>query len=1057
MRITDYIASGGCVILSDGQTAQGVFRKILSLPSTGIGLGPVSGEAVVNELCATLEAADLGNGVALPHARLDEISDPLLFIALIPEGIPSRKKNAPRLRLLFIFFTPTKQTDIHLKLLAHLAWIAGRSGLIAAATACAKPQDLMVALRSIESSGKGRFVSLDRQAIFEELKTGPEGLTDAEAARRREITGKNIIRKSKRVPAILKLGKNFVSVFAILLWIAGALCFLPGVDMPQLGWAIFAVIVVNATFAFWQENKAERAVEALQNLIPEDCVALRDGKKTRMPVTDLVYGDVIFLEEGNRIPVDARLIEADALRVNNAILTGESRPIYKMAEPLSGNEESWFLWTDLPNMVFAGTSVAAGAGIAVVCGTAMGTEIGRIASLTQSVRVGDSPLQKEIKGLVNLLTALSLGIGIAFFFLGAFLGGLSYLGAFVFMIGITVANIPEGLLPTMSLALAMGVQRMARKNVLVKNLASVETLGSTTVICTDKTGTLTTNRISVVRLIVGEKEVAVPSGDGLNGTDLNGDPRIRLLLRVAVLCNNSRPGFGDPTELALFDLAERFGFDWSAEQAGMPRLFSNPFDSVRKRMSTVNRAGDGRAFACVKGSPLELLAHCTTIADGKNSRPLTQEDRERIRASVDAFAGDGLRTLAFAYKDLSDENPEAAHDKEDLESGLCFLGITGMEDPPRPEVPAAIASCRSAGIRLVMITGDYGLTALSIARHVGMIGPEDRPEECLLSGQDLEKLGDEALLHKLAGGGPLIVARTDPEQKMRIVSCLNELGEVVAVTGDGVNDAAALKKADIGIAMGREVNDVAKEAADMIVLDGNFASISSAIEEGRAVYANIRRFSTYVLASNMPELAPFILFVLLKIPLALTVMQILAIDLGTDLVPALGLGAEVPEPGVMDRPPRKKTERLLNVATLIRAYAWLGGMEIVLSLGAFFYAYWSRGFGFFGSLPMEGFVYRFATTMTLAGIVTCQIGNVFGCRTSRQSIFKVGFASNRLVLVGIAVEVCLILALVYVPFLQSVFSLAPLSIFDWAFVATFPFIMLGLEELRKLVVRLFAA
>ena len=781
-------------------------------------------------------------------------------------------------------------------------------------------------------------------------------------------------------------------------------------------------------------------------------------------MTDLVYGDVIFLEEGNRIPVDARLIEAEGLRVNNAILTGESRPIYKMSEPLSGDEESWFLWTDLPNMVFAGTTVAAGTGMAVVCGTAMGTEIGRIASLTQAVRLVDSPLQKEIKGLVNLLTALSLGIGIAFFFLGAFLGGLSYLGAFVFMIGITVANIPEGLLPTMSLALAMGVQRMARKNVLVKNLASVETLGSTTVICTDKTGTLTTNRISAARLIVGEKEVAVPpvvgslpsavsSRAASSVADALDDAHLISLLRVAVLCNNSRPGMGDPTELALFDLAERFGFDWASEQKKAPRLFANPFDSVRKRMSTVNRLEDGSSFACVKGSPLELLAHCTTFVDGKTPLPLTQEDRDRFRASIDAFAGEGLRTLAFAHKDLEAGYSELRYDREDLESGLCFLGVVGMEDSPRPEVPEAIAKCRSAGIRIIMITGDYGLTALSIGRRVGMIGPDDHPEECLLSGQDLEKISDVDLKRKLGGGGPLIVARTDPEQKMRIVSCLKELGEVVAVTGDGVNDAAALKKADIGIAMGRDVNDVAKESADMIVLDGNFASISAAVEEGRAVYANIRRFSTYVLASNMPELAPFILFVLMKIPLALTVMQILAIDLGTDLVPALGLGAEVPEPGVMDRPPRKKTERLLNPATLVRSYAWLGGMEIVLSLTAFFYAYWSRGVALSGALPMDGPVYRLATTMTLAGIVACQIGNVFGCRTSRQSILRVGFASNRLVLAGIGVEMCLILALVYIPFLRSIFSLSPLSFGDWAFVATFPVIMLGFEELRKLIVR----
>jgi magnesium-transporting ATPase (P-type) len=336
-----------------------------------------------------------------------------------------------------------------------------------------------------------------------------------------------------------------------------------------------------------------------------------------------------------------------------------------------------------------------------------------------------------------------------------------------------------------------------------------------------------------------------------------------------------------------------------------------------------------------------------------------------------------------------------------------------------------------------------------------MLDPEDRAEDCLISGQDLARLDDAALKARLAKGkGSLIFARVSPEQKMRVVSAFKDLGEIVAVTGDGVNDAAALKKADIGIAMGRDVNDVAKEASSMIVLDGNFASIVHAVEEGRAVYANIRRFSTYVLASNMPELAPFILFVLLKLPLALTVMQILAIDLGTDLVPALGLGAEGPEPGIMKRPPRSPKERIVNGKVLARAYLWQGGLEILLSLVAFFHAYAARGFAFGSALPMDGPVYRFATTMTLAGIVAAQIGNVFGCRTSRESIFKVGFGSNRLVLLGVGVELCLIFCLVYIPFFQGVFGLVPLALKDWAFLATFPFIMLGCEEARKWLLRL---
>ncbi|HWR12763.1 MAG TPA: HAD-IC family P-type ATPase [Rectinemataceae bacterium] len=1048
----------------------------------------VPDEAIVEKLCASLKMSDLGNSVALPHARLDDLSAPFLFAIALPDGLSSGKEGCPDLRLLFVFFTPTSQSDTHLQLLAHLGWLAGQSNLLSSITECVNPDEIAGAISSIETVGKGGFINLGKEAVFSELGAGPGGLSNEEAARRRAITGPNLLKATKGEPAIVKLVRNFISVFAILLWVAGGLCFIPGVDMPQLGWAIFIVIIVNAVFAFWQESKAEKAVEALQRLIPRDSLVLRDGDKVRIPAADLVYGDVIFLEEGDRIPVDARVIEADGLQVNNSMLTGESRPIYKMAAPLPNSGDTWFLWTELPNMVFAGTSVAAGSGTAIVVGTAMGTEIGHIAGLTQSVKAETSPLQKEIKGLVNILTVLSIGIGILFFFLGTKLGGLSVLSAFIFTIGITVANIPEGLLPTMSLALAMGVQRMAHRQVLVKNLPSVETLGSTTVICTDKTGTLTTNHISVTRLIADgwDLKISATTAPGLKlssgasassgafnfqdaskgevsaGT-LRASPGLEDLIRVAVLCNNARPGLGDPTEGALLDLADHVGMEWSAIQASYPRQSAFPFESVRKRMSTFNRSADGRAFVCVKGSPLELLACCTAILEGGQVRPLVEADRERIKRGVDSLAGEGLRTLAFAQKDIGAEegqgalgaqNSEAVTLTQDnAESGLCFLGLTGMEDPPRPEVPAAITGCRNAGIRIIMVTGDYGLTALAIGRRIGMIGPDDRPEDCLISGQELERLDDAALRKRLAKPGPIIFARTDPAQKMRVVSCLKDLKQVVAVTGDGVNDAAALKKADIGIAMGRDVNDVAKEASSMIVLDGNFASIVAAVEEGRAVYANIRRFSTYVLASNMPELAPFIVFVLLGIPLPLTVMQILAIDLGTDLVPALGLGVEAPEPGIMSRPPRGPREHLVNPWVLLRAYLWQGGMEIALSLAAFFWAYLRHGWVPGTPMASSGFIYIHATTMTLAGIVACQVGNVFCCRTTHQSVFRVGFFRNRLVILGVAVEICLILSLVYIPFLQSIFGLAPLALSDWGLLATFPVIMLGAEELRKLIVR----
>jgi len=1077
MRIIDYLVPENCKIIPDASEPRTLFRTILGDWNVE--------DWVIEKLCTSLQTSDLGNGVSLPHARLDDLEEPKLYVVALPKGIASGKADSPVLRLLFVFFTPTNQTDTHLQMLAHLGWLSDQPNLLTSVSSCKSPEELVATLSEIETKGKGGFINLSKEEIFAELGTGPEGLSLEEAARRLEKTGPNVLKAAKGQSWIIKLGRNFVSVFAILLWIAGALCFIPGVDMPQLGIAVFVVIVVNAVFSFWQESKAEKAVEALQRLIPRDSSVLRGGQKIRVPASDLVYGDIIYLEEGDRIPVDARVIEANGLQVNNAVLTGESRPIYKMAAPLPESGNSWFLWTELPNMVFAGTSVASGSGAAIVVGTGMRTEIGHIAGLTQSVKTEESPLQKEIKGLVNVLTVLSIGIGVVFFFLGTRLGGLSSLEAFIFTIGITVANIPEGLLPTMSLALAMGVQRMAKRQVLVKNLPSVETLGSTTVICTDKTGTLTTNHISVTRLLTGGQDLSIdvtspgvceirninqhsnstgnldlgkpdtgnPEADRLDASVLREQKSLRELVRVGILCNNARPGLGDPTEGALLDLADNLGVDWKAENSAFPRQNAFPFESVRKRMSTINRGPDGRVLACVKGSPLELLECCTTILDGDVPRELTQADRARIAKSVDGLAAEGLRTLAFAERDISEEELAGELTQQRVEQGLCFLGLTGMEDPPRAEVPAAIASCQKAGIRIIMVTGDYGLTALAIGRRIGMIHPEDKAEDCVISGQDLAQMDDQTLKARLAIPGPIIFARTDPAQKMRVVSALKDLGEVVAVTGDGVNDAAALKKADIGIAMGRDVNDVAKEAASMIVLDSNFASIVAAVEEGRTVYSNIRRFTTYVLASNMPELAPFIMFVMFKFPLALTIMQILAIDLGTDLVPALGLGAEMPEPGIMERPPRGPKEHLVNGWVLLRAYVWQGGLEIVLSLVAFFWAYLQRGWMPGRPMAMSGPDYVYATTMTLAGIVACQVGNVFCNRTHRQSVFKVGFFKNKLVLIGVLAEICLLLALIYVPFLEGVFGLTPLSLSDWGFLATFPVIMIALDEIRKLIMR----
>ncbi|MFZ1912963.1 MAG: cation-transporting P-type ATPase, partial [Propionicimonas sp.] len=646
-----------------------------------------------------------------------------------------------------------------------------------------------------------------------------------------------------------------------------------------------------------------------------------------------------------------------------------------------------------------------------------------------------------------------------------------------FALGMIVAFIPEGLLPTVTLSLAMAVQRMSKQHALVKKLSAVETLGRTTVICSDKTGTLTQNEMTVCNLWLasGSYEVTgrgyAPVGDvQRDGTSVSAAQDVDLLrlLSGAALCSDARlvpPNaeidrytvLGDPTEACLGVVAVKAGIDVASLQREQPRIRELPFDSRRKRMTTIHqlaRPEDGSSrVAYVKGAPKEVLGLCSTVERNHVRSPLSDRDRSDVMAANDGFARDGLRVLAVAYRLLGrdgDRLPTLADLTQDVvEQELTLIGLVGMADPPRTEVAEAVATCRRAQIRIIMVTGDYGLTAESIAKRVGIVaGGQPR----VISGAELELLSDADLRQALSD--EVIFARVAPEQKFRVVSQVKAMGEVVAVTGDGVNDAPALKKADIGVAMGIAGTDVAKEAADIILTDDNFASIVRAIEEGRGVYGNIRKFLTYSLTSNVSEGAPSAAFLLSRggIPLPLTVMQILTIDLGTDLVPALGLGTERPEPGVMDRPPRARTDRLMNQRVLVKAFAWYGLLETVFSMTAYFYV--NIGNGWPGvPLAASGPVYERATTMTLAAIVFCQIGAVLNCRTDRQSLFTVGLLANRQVLVGIAVEVVLLSALIYVPFLQAVFGTTAIGPFDWLCLIALPIPMVLLDEVRKTVAR----
>ncbi|SEW23653.1 cation-translocating P-type ATPase [[Clostridium] fimetarium] len=909
--------------------------------------------------------------------------------------------------------------------------------------------------------------------VFEVLATSPQGLTQVQAEEKQKEQGKNLIDEKKKESSLIVLLSNFTHLMAILLWGAGAIAIMAG--MPQLGIAVWLVNVINGLFSFWQEHRAGKATDALRNMLPSYSRVIRNNEELKILSEDLVIGDIILLEEGDKISADARLIECSDLQVDQSTLTGESNPVRKTKDAVFKND---LTRAETPNLIFAGTSISEGNGKAVVMEIGMKTEFGKIANLTQNMKTEDSPLQKELDHLTKQISMIAIILGIFFFVAAVFFVKEPIASSFIFALGMIVAFIPEGLLPTVTLSLAMAVQRMSKRNALVKKLSSVETLGSTTVICTDKTGTLTQNEMTVSYLWLKGKEFNVTGvgyssqGDVLEGSKkvtANDDEDLKLLLTGVALCSNARllpPNeesmrytvLGDPTEACLGVVAEKAGINVKKQMELTPRLRELPFESRRKRMTTIHQlqapVEGTRDIAYVKGAPKEVMKLCETIRINRSVEPMNEDMRKEIMDANDSYARKGLRVLAVAYRLLHKEDniPVAMSDytPEIIEQELVFVGLVVMADPPRPEVADAVAQCHRAGIRVVMITGDYGLTAESIAKRIGIVtGPNPR----VLSGLELEALSDEKLKEYLKD--EIIFARVAPEQKLRVVTNLQEMGEIVAVTGDGVNDSPALKKANIGIAMGIAGTDVAKEAADMILTDDNFASIVHAIEEGRTVYSNIRKFLLYILNSNVPEAIPSALFLFSRgaIPLPLTVMQILTIDLGTDMMPALGLGTEKPEEGVMDQPPRNQNEPLLSKKLVLKAFLWYGILSSVLSTVAYFFVNMQNGWP---NIPLAGElnpVYIKATAMTLAAIVFCQIGAVYNCRTEKQSVFKVGLFNNKQVNLGIAIEIIIILCIVYLPPFQSVFHTTALKLSDWMLLCAWPPLILFIEEIRKAIVR----
>ncbi|HET9172288.1 MAG TPA: cation-transporting P-type ATPase [Actinospica sp.] len=876
--------------------------------------------------------------------------------------------------------------------------------------------------------------------LWADLDSSPGGLSQREAARRLIVYGPNTLarRGGRRWPG--ELLRQFTHPLALLLALAAVLAGVTGT--PNLAAAIAAVIALNAGFAFVQEMQAEKAVEALAAFLPDRAVVLRDDERAEVAAAELVPGDLLLIEEGERVCADGRLCDG-SLEVDLSALTGESVPVYRAADLL--DRDGPVLYSR--DLVFSGTVCTGGSARVLVTATGMHTELGRVAALSQRVKQDESPLERQVKRVAWLIAAVGLGAAVAFMPLGL-LAGLSAGAAVGFAVGLLVANVPEGLLPTITLALAVGVRDLARRGAVVKRLSAVETLGSTTVICTDKTGTLTENRMRVTRLWTLAADL-----DPDTARELPED--VRGLVRSAASCTIAVPvtaagpaAAGDPTELALLEVAARVGLGVPVRErdAGRRRLFH--FDPRLKLMSTVDTTDDAWTTH-VKGAPEVLLDRSRYVREGARDRELTEDDRSRVLRAVEDLTGRGLRVLAIACHAASPGEAVPA-DRESAEWELCLLGLVAMLDPPRVHVPAAIEQAHRAGIRVHVVTGDNGRTAAEIARRVGI----GRGGTRVVRDAELAAMSEAELDALLDSGQELVFARSAPEVKLRVADALHDMGQVVAMTGDGVNDAPALRRADIGIAMGRSGTDVAREAATMVLTDDDFASIVAAIEAGRRVYDNVRKFILYIFAHLLPELVPFLVFALCGglVPLPLTVMQILAIDLGTDTLPALALSREPAEPGLMDRPPRRRSESVIDRALLARAWGFLGVISASLVMGVFFLTLlrggWHAGAAVGVGTPLHH-VYQQASTAAWLGIVVCQIGAAFAARTDHASLRSVGVFTNRPLLGGIAVALLFAAIVVYLPAAHPVFGTAALTPGQLVAVAPFPFVVWGADEIRR--------
>ena len=897
--------------------------------------------------------------------------------------------------------------------------------------------------------------TLGADEVLKLLQSSREGLSQEEAGERLREYGKNAVKRKANLSWVVILWHQFNNALVWILLVAGFLSFLLG---EQRDTTIILIIVgLNAAIGFFQEFKAEKTLEKIRNLVTDSAVVLREGKNTNIDSRLLTIGDVILLSAGDRVPADAYLLDAHDLYTNEFIFTGESKPGKKILGPIVDENISL---ADKDNMLFMGTSVTRGDARAVVVGIGMDTELGKIANMVNEVPEDETPLQKQIRILGKDVTILALFIGTLVLIAGAYYD-LTWYDRFLFALALAVSVVPEGLPAAISVALSLGMKRLLKHNVLAKKLNSVETLASVSVICTDKTGTITKNEIMVTDIVAGSHNFSL-GGDGYcphgaiteYGKILDKEyiDKWEILFRTAALCNDSQiqqkdgkyEVVGDPTEGAMLVAALKYAKGKTEKYGnGREKITALPFSSERMRMSVIYaEKKSGAVNSYVKGSPDILLERCTHIYDPSGIREITDTDKERIKRQNNEMSSHALRVLACAFRELTsiDKNQY----ESEAEQNLVWIGMMGMIDPPRKDVAVAVKQCQQSGIKVIMITGDYEITARAIARNIGLVIGD---HGLIINGRTLDGMSDRELFESVKNND-VVFARIAPAQKLRIATVLKDNDVVIAMTGDGVNDAPALKKADIGIAMGIIGTDVSKEASDMILLDDNFASIVRVVKEGRTIYQNLKKFVHYVFTSNASEFITVIIGVLLQIPAPIVAVQILAIDLGTDVFPSFSLSMEPSEPTVMKRKPFDSNEKVLTAKGAWRIIQ-IGLIMASGAIVAFILNLKRGGWDFGNKIETDSLLYIQATTVAYAVLSVSQMANLLQSRSESLSVFALGFFRNRYLIFSIFISIGMLLSFMYVPLFQKYLHMRPIGWQDWIAVAVVTIVVFLYEEIRK--------